>query len=71
MNKISEGEKNFVNYGIKLNIRADGRKTNQSRNLFVEEGNLPQANGSFLVSLPDQAVKIFVGIKVFFPNLPK
>ncbi|KAI8552158.1 hypothetical protein RHMOL_Rhmol06G0243700 [Rhododendron molle] len=48
---LSIGEKHFIQGGIAQDLRSDGRKRLTYRPIFVETGNIPQANGSARVKL--------------------
>lgn len=54
----------FISEGFKQNIRGDGRKNNELREIIVKRGELRQANGSSFVSLFDRSVNIYTGIKI-------
>ena len=61
---LSSAEILYIQEGIKLGIRSDGRSNNDIRELFMDTGNLKQANGSSKVYLSDSGTSILVGIKV-------
>ena len=66
MSKPSPGEIEFSRGGIKKNIRNDGRKNLDVREIWLKSKTLYQANGSCTLEIPDSSIKIYVGIKVKF-----
>ncbi|KAL4507025.1 hypothetical protein ABPG72_001818 [Tetrahymena utriculariae] len=62
--KSSPGQIEFIRDGFKINIRGDGRKNDQSREYLIQTGQFKQANGSSFISLNDNSVNIYTGIKV-------
>ena len=61
MNSLSPYEIKFIKEGIKTNVRTDGRKNNQFREITCEKEVIDQANGSVRLKLG--RTEVVVGIK--------
>ncbi len=59
---ISESERIFINHGVDLNIRSDGRSCTDFRNILLEQGVIETCNGS--AHARSGNTDVLVGIKL-------
>ena len=61
--ELSEIEKDHISWGMKVNVRRDGRSNSTYRHWRQQRGNIPQAYGSSLLFMHPH-IQIIVAIKV-------
>lgn len=69
LGKISASEARFIEEGVKLNVRSDGRGRNDYRHMIIETGVVPQANGSCRLRLSSTDVLVGVKVEIGEPSL--
>ncbi len=57
-------QKAYIRQAVRSDLRLDGRKTIELRKLQIEKGVLNQAQGSAMITVPFENIKLYASIKL-------